>query len=96
MGKKAGEGAVSDHYAMLVKNGHMKAPTPPAMPPAGVHVWNIFTKLHASRSSGGFGPSPISYTEMTAFVTLTGWRLDPWEVEAIRGLDDAYLATPRT
>jgi hypothetical protein len=96
MGKKAGEGSVNDHYAMLAKNGHIKPPKPPALPPAGVHVWNIFTKLHASRQSGGLGPNPISYGEITAFAGLTGWHFDPWEVEAIRGLDDAYLATPRT
>jgi hypothetical protein len=93
MGKRAGGGGdLSDHYTMMVKNGRMEAPAAPKLTTDAINVWNAFTNLHATRGSGrDDAPDPITYLEMTAFSARTGWELDPWEVEAIRGLDDAYF-----
>jgi hypothetical protein len=39
------------------------------------------------------GPNPISYLEIDAWVRLHRMSLDGWELDALRGLDDAYLRT---
>lgn len=61
------------------------------VPEAGVLLWNIFTKLSATRTYHMSGPNPISYTEIHAFSILTGCPLQPHHVKIIRALDDAWL-----
>ncbi|MEO7031122.1 MAG: hypothetical protein ABI351_11975 [Herbaspirillum sp.] len=56
------------------------------------HVWQMFLSLNQSRSNNGFGASPISYTEMLAWATLTDIRPTPYEVSAIKSLDTVYMA----
>lgn len=36
---------------------------------------------------------PITHAEIDAWSRLYRVRLDPWEVDAIRALDDAFLET---
>ncbi len=57
------------------------------------YLWNHFTMLHRARGGNGFAPNPISWSEMLAYVQLTRTAFDPWEVEALRLLDDAYIAS---
>jgi hypothetical protein len=55
------------------------------------HVWLWFLELNRSRSSNGFGPSPIGYGDILAWGQVTGSRPAPWEIEAIKRLDNSYL-----
>jgi hypothetical protein len=64
----------------------------PKCPAACEDLWRIFMELHASRSSNGFGPSRITFSEIDAFQRVTGVRLKAWEVEAIRRVDRAFVA----
>lgn len=83
---------MSDHYAVLEKKGRKVRPKGPTLPPEAVYLWNHFTLLHAARTGNGMGPNPITYGELDAYSRMTGAAFDPWEVRAIRALDDAYLA----
>jgi hypothetical protein len=51
----------------------------------------IFGELHSCRGSTGFGPMRITYTDIDAFQRVSGQVLLPWEREAIRRADNAYL-----
>lgn len=62
----------------------------PVLPDACVELWGIFTELHACRNSG-FGPAPITFADIDAFQRVSGIRLEPWELAAIRRADAAYL-----
>lgn len=61
------------------------------MPVLAAPVWGWFVKLASKRGSNGFGPSPISYTEMEAFFRLNDIEASPWEVELICKFDDIAL-----
>lgn len=63
------------------------------MPEELGYLWNVFVKLGRTRGRGGFGPAPITFSEMRAYCQMTGDDLLPWEVEVIRDLDDAYLSS---
>lgn len=55
------------------------------------YLWRTFQSLHRARGSNGWGPNPISWSDMDAYCRLSGVALDPWEVEAIRAIDDVYF-----
>ena len=55
-------------------------------------LWEMFTELTQTRTSG-FSANPIQYSEIIAWCQLTGIKLHPWELRAIRLLDRAYLDT---
>jgi hypothetical protein len=61
------------------------------LPLQAEHIWRWFCELDASRQSGGFGPSPITYQDIDAYRRLTGEVMQAWEVRAIRAVDDAVL-----
>jgi hypothetical protein len=54
-------------------------------------LWNKFLSLHEGRTYGINGVNPISYTDMDAWMRVTGNRLDQWEVEAVMRIDKAWL-----
>lgn len=54
-------------------------------------LWSSFLQLHRARSANGFGYNPIAYVEIDAWSRLMQLRLDPWEIEALRALDDAFI-----
>lgn len=61
--------------------------------PAGCEeLWRIFGELHSCRGTTGFGPMRITYTDLDAFQRVSGTTLQPWERDAIRKADNAYLA----
>lgn len=69
---------------------------PPLEPPVEfpdplVHIWSAFCDLNAARSMGFSAPNPITYTELKAYMELTGTPLSPVDVDAIKRLDVAYL-----
>lgn len=74
--------------------------TPPA-PAALAYLLDAFAELTAARGSGFGSPQPISWSDMAAWSRLTGQPLAPWEAQALRALDLAWLgawsaAQPKT
>lgn len=65
----------------------------PELPALAAHVWDDFLDLHRARGSNGFGPAALRWGDMAAWAQVTGARLLPWEVGAIRALDAAYLGS---
>lgn len=51
----------------------------------------MFSELHACRGNNGFGPSRITYADIDAFQRVSGVKLAPWELSAIRKADAAFL-----
>lgn len=64
----------------------------PACPAGCEELWRIFGELHSCRGSTGFGPMRITYTDVDAFQRVSGVVLQPWERDAIRRADSAYLS----
>ena len=54
-------------------------------------VWMAFLELDAARGANGFGPNPLSYTEIDAWARLTGARLSAWEVSLLRDIDRVVI-----
>lgn len=63
----------------------------PPVPPVALSAWQAFDDLHAARPMSAQGVTPISYTELDAYVRLTGAPLTPLDVQLVRVIDDAYL-----
>lgn len=63
---------------------------PLRIPEPGRLVWGWFADLSGARSYG-FGPNPISYSDILAYAKLHRWPLEPWHVEVIRSLDRMWL-----
>ncbi len=55
------------------------------------HIWIAFCHLNSARQAGFSGPNPITYTELKAWKELTETPLEPWEIEALKKLDQVYL-----
>jgi hypothetical protein len=55
------------------------------------HLWRWFLDLSQARQSGMNGPGPITYAEIAAYATMMKEIITPWEVAAIRRVDDAVL-----
>jgi len=71
-----------------------KTPSPligPEFPMELSYLWSAYLHLHNARSAGFNGPSPISYLEIKAWMEVTENTLKPWEVEALKRLDAAYM-----
>jgi hypothetical protein len=54
-------------------------------------VWSWFCRLNATRTSGGFGFSAITYLEMQAFFSMEGISLNGWELDFIRAFDKVAM-----
>ncbi|MGG5810942.1 phage tail assembly chaperone [Falsiroseomonas sp. CW058] len=63
----------------------------PGLPHGTERLYDIFAQLSAGRSYGMSGPMPLSSLEIQAWCSLTGQRLDGWELTAIRRLDAAWI-----
>jgi hypothetical protein len=63
----------------------------PECPPELAHVWRWFWELDDTRPRGMAGPSPITYAEIDAWARLTGVSLRPFEIWALRAVDNACL-----
>lgn len=64
----------------------------PAFPAALDYLWRWFIDLRAA----GKADEPVGYGEIHAWRALTGARPTPWEVAALRALDNAWLAPPES
>lgn len=57
------------------------------------YLWRWFHELSAVRGSNGWGPNPISYREIEAWIGLMGPIVTPIEVRLIMLLDNLFLAS---
>lgn len=64
---------------------------PPPFPEPLTGYWESFLELHSARGSGEGGPDPLSFSEIKAWVELTGKTLSTRELTCIRTLDRLYL-----
>ena len=63
----------------------------PEFPEVMVKVWSAFFDLTGSRSIGPSGPNAIPYTEIKAYIELSGAKMSPLEIAALKRLDSTYL-----
>lgn len=84
-----------DHYDAVERQTGRRPPAldGPALPSAVEHLWDWFVELNAARGSTGFGPAPLGYAEIRAWAALTDRQPSPWEVETLKTLDEAWLAS---
>ncbi len=62
----------------------------PVVPDGGILLWQCFRDLNATRSNG-FGPGPISYLEIDAYLRLIGMSLQAHHIKILRLMDEAWL-----
>ena len=60
------------------------------IPPEGEHIWQWFWQL-SSKRGGGFGPGPLTYTEIQAWIGTTGTIVRPYEIDILNDMDGAYM-----
>ena len=63
----------------------------PEIPPPAAHLLGWFYELNAGRTSSGFGLNPLTWGDFTAWASLTGTTLRPWEVRMMKRLDHLFL-----
>lgn len=63
----------------------------PELPECAAHVWSWFAELTGRRTCGMM-MNPITWTEIDAWARLKGIRPKQWELDALTGIDAAYLA----
>ena len=57
-------------------------------------IWGWFLELNNTRTSG-FGPSPITFTEMKSYFSLYDIDITVTEVELIKMLDSIAMSTSK-
>lgn len=63
----------------------------PPFPDGLDYLWNAFLRLARRRGGNGFSMSPITWSDIDAFVRLSGVRFSPWEIEIIESLDELFI-----
>jgi hypothetical protein len=63
----------------------------PDLPEEYTFAWNAFFELNAGRTSNGYGPNPLSFVEIHAFMALTGTVLLPYEIRGIKLVDAVFM-----
>lgn len=63
----------------------------PDMPLELAYLWGWFMELHACRGSNGFGPNPISYSDIAAWAGLAGVAIRAPELQCLVILDRLWL-----
>lgn len=64
---------------------------PPA-PASLIYLLQIYHRIRRRKAGNGFGPSPVEWPDIDAFVRNAGIVLAPWELEIIETLDDVFLS----
>lgn len=62
------------------------------LPESCQHVWKWFLDLHSARTSSGFAPNPITYSDMYSYFTLLSMYPEEWELDLIKLIDRESLA----
>jgi hypothetical protein len=66
----------------------------PELPVDGVHVWDLFLRLHNERGSNGMEANRITAKDVIDWCWFNGVEsIDLWERKAIRALDMTYFRT---
>lgn len=89
-----GGASVGAHYRQLEKTTGVRyeeGEIAEELPDELAYLWTFFSELHNARSSNGYSPNPIAYSEIAAWSTLTDRRLAVWEVLCLRRLDDLWM-----
>lgn len=73
----------------FVPDERLHKPTP--VPPCFQNVWFAFWELDRTRPNAGFGPMPITFTELKSWCELMGEPLDRGDIQVLGRLDRAYL-----
>jgi hypothetical protein len=64
----------------------------PRIPDGCEQLWTDFLEMHACRGSTGMGPARITFLDIDAWQRVNRTQLPAWQIDAIRGADDAYMA----
>lgn len=64
----------------------------PELPPPCSQLWIDFLELHGSRGSSGFAAQRITFADIMAWQTVRHRRLDQWDIDLIRKVDDLWLS----
>lgn len=51
-----------------------------------------YWRIRRRKGGNGFGPSPIEWPDIDAFLRHSRVNLAPWEVEIIEELDDCFMS----
>ena len=62
----------------------------PEMPEEAQRAWGWFLDLHTARPSG-YGLSPIAWSDLLAYLSLSGIQATAWELRLLRTIDRAFL-----
>ena len=68
----------------------------PPFPETMAEGWCLFEEASQWRGGSGFGASPLSPSDLQAWVAQEGLILSPWHYRAIRVLDVTFLAAHAT
>jgi hypothetical protein len=60
---------------------------PVEVQPGSEYLLGHLYDLSSTRSYSFSGPLPITFTELQAYMAVTGEQLSPWEIDVIRKLD---------
>ena len=60
------------------------------LPECAMHLWDWFLELSDTRQNG-MSINPISHTEIISWSRLMRIRLEPWEVRALKIIDNAFI-----
>ena len=63
----------------------------PEFPDIISHLWEWFIELNNARPRTGMGASPIAYSEIVAWSSLTRVTPSPWEVGIIKQIDSMFM-----
>jgi hypothetical protein len=63
----------------------------PEMPDGTEYIWRWFLELSSSRGSNGFGPMPITFSDIHAWMAITGSMPRKDEIDLIREMDRVFL-----
>jgi hypothetical protein len=56
-----------------------------------MYMWEWFLQLNAARQNNGMAISPLSYSEILAWVTLMQINISPFEITVIKALDSMFI-----
>lgn len=63
----------------------------PPIPAGGDLLWRWFCDLSAARSFHAYGPNPISWSDIRAYMAVSRWPIEPHHIAILLAMDRAYL-----
>ena len=64
----------------------------PDCPAEMEYLWYDFMMLSRGRTSNGFGANPLTWMDLLAWRQLTATPVNPWEMDTLVALDNAWLS----